>query len=209
MNACEALKVHVTATNVRTGQPKVFGPGELTIDAVLASACLPQMHAAVVIDGEEYWDGGFTGNPALYPLLAEAATPDIVVIQINPIRREEPPRSAREIINRVNEISFNSSLVKELRAIALLQRVATARNLDLGRYGDTFLHLIHADAEVQDLSASSKMNAEWEYLQFLFEHGRGWADAWLAESYERIGVESTLDLDGLFGSGHMPDPEAS
>ena len=209
VNACETLKVHVTATNVRTGQPKVFGPGELTIDAVLASACLPQMHAAVVIDGEEYWDGGFTGNPALYPLLAEAATPDIVVIQINPIRREEPPRSAREIINRFNEISFNSSLVKELRAIALLQRVAIARNLDLGRYGHTFLHLIHADAEVQDLSASSKMNAEWEYLQFLFERGRGWADAWLAESFDRIGVESTLDLDGLFGSGHMPDPEAS
>lgn len=206
VNACETLKVHVTATNVRTGQPKVFGPGELTIDAVLASACLPQMHAAIVIDGEEYWDGGFTGNPALYPLLADAATPDIVVIQINPIRRDAPPRTAREIINRVNEISFNSSLVKELRAIALLQRVATARNLDLGRYGDTFLHLIHADAEVQDLSASSKMNAEWEYLRFLFERGRGWADDWLAESFDRIGVESTLDLDDLFGSGHMPDP---
>ena len=206
VNACEALKVHVTATNVRTGQPKVFGPGELTIDAVLASACLPQMHAAIVIDGEEYWDGGFTGNPALYPLLADANTPDIVVIQITPIRRDAPPRTAREIINRVNEISFNSSLVKELRAIALLQRVATARNLDLGRYGDTFLHLIHADAEVQDLSASSKMNAEWEYLRFLFERGRGWADDWLAESFDRIGVESTLDLDDLFGSGHMPDP---
>lgn len=206
VNACETLKVHVTATNVRTGQPKVFGPGELTIDAVLASACLPQVHAAVEIDGEEYWDGGFTGNPALYPLLADADTPDIVVVQINPIRRDAPPRSAREIINRVNEISFNSSLVKELRAIALLQRVATARDLDLGRYGHTFLHLIHVDTEVQDLSASSKMNAEWDYLRFLFERGRNWADSWLADSFDRIGVESTLDLDGLFGSGHMPEP---
>lgn len=206
VNACDALKVHVTATNVRSGQPKIFGSGGLTVEMVLASACLPQMHAAVEIDGEEYWDGGFTGNPALFPLLTLEETPDIVVVQINPIRRETPPRSARDIINRVNEISFNSSLVKELRTIALLQNVAKERNLDLGLYGHTYLHLIHVDTEVQDLSASSKMNAEWDYLLFLFERGRGWADAWLAESFDRIGVESTLDLDGLFGSGHMPEP---
>jgi NTE family protein len=135
VNACPDVRVYVTATNVRTGQPRVFGPGEVTIDAVMASACLPQMHPAVEIDGEAYWDGGFTGNPALYPLVARHDAPDIVVVQINPIVRHALPRSAREIINRVNEISFNSSLVKELRTIALMQRVAAERGLDLGPYG--------------------------------------------------------------------------
>ena len=207
VNATDDLAVYVAATNVRTGQPKVFGPGDLTIDSVLASACLPQMQAGVEIDGEEYWDGGFTGNPALYPLLARDGAADIVVVQINPFRREALPRSAREIINRVNEISFNSSLVKELRTIAYLQRVAADRNIDLGRYSGAYLHLIHVDTEVEDLAASSKMNAEWTYLEFLFGRGRSWADDWLRDNFDSIGVSTTLDLEGMFGAGHLPDPE--
>jgi NTE family protein len=130
-----------------------------------------------------------------------------VVVQINPIVRHEVPRSARDIINRVNEISFNSSLIKELRAIALAQRAA-GREAGLGDYGRTFLHLIHADEEVQDLSASSKLNAEWDYLRLLFDRGRGWAAGWLEANFESIGVRSTLDLEELYGDAHLPAPEA-
>ncbi|WP_145105887.1 patatin-like phospholipase family protein [Cereibacter sediminicola] len=206
VNALPGLRVHVTATNVRTGRPRVFNPGEISADAVLASACLPQMFPAVEIDGEAYWDGGFTGNPALYPLLISEDSPDIVVVQINPLVRSVLPRSAREIMNRVNEISFNSSLVKELRAIGLMQRVAEAKGIDLGTYTRTYLHLIHTDLEVQDLVASSKLNAEWDYLRKLFDLGRGWADGWLEENFVHIGRRSTLDLDSLEGDAHLPIP---
>jgi NTE family protein len=206
INAAKTPRVYVTATNVRTGRPRVFQPGELSTEAVLASACLPQMFPAVEIDGEAYWDGGFTGNPALYPLLSSRTSPDIVVVQINPLVRQDLPRTARDIMNRVNEISFNSSLVKELRAIGMLQRVATSRGIDLGVYTDTFLHLIHTHVEVEELVASSKLNAEWSYLQLLFEKGRGWADLWLAENFDSIGRCSTLDLDSLQGDAHLPVP---
>jgi NTE family protein len=209
VNRCPDVHVYVTATNVRTGRPRIFGQGEVTVDSVMASACLPQMFPAVEIDGEAYWDGGFSGNPALYPLVANGAAPDIVVVQINPIVRHDLPRRAREIMNRVNEVSFNSSLVKELRAIAIMQRVARAaeaKGLDLRPYSEIFLHLIHVDAEVQDLSASSKLNAEWSYLQLLFERGRSWAEAWLDESYDAIGKASTLNLEELFGDAHLPAP---
>ena len=193
VNSCPDVEVFVTATNVRTGRPRIFGQGEVTIDAVLASACLPQMFPAVEIDGEAYWDGGFTGNPALYPLL-DLETPDIVVVQINPIIRRDLPFTARDIINRVNEISFNSSLIKEIRAYEMIQSLAEERGVDFGAYSHTYFHMIHAEAEVQDLSASSKLNAEWEYLQLLFERGRSWADLWLTQNFDRIGVESTLDI---------------
>ena len=204
VNACPDMRVYVTATNVRTGRPRIFGQGEVTIDSVMASACLPQMYPAVEIDGEAYWDGGFVGNPALYPLVRSEATPDVLIVQINPLVRHELPRRARDIINRVNEISFNSSLIKELRTIALMQRFIATTNTDLRTYGRTYLHLIHVDTEVQDLSASSKLNAEWSYLQLLFERGRSWADAWLMQNFDRIGVATTIDLDGLFGEEEAP-----
>jgi NTE family protein len=206
VNALPDLSVHVTATNVRTGQARVFGPGEVTVDAVLASACLPQMFPAVEIEGEAYWDGGFSGNPALYPLLTSVQAPDILVVQINPIIRTELPRTARDIMNRVNEISFNSSLLKELRAIGLMQRVAAERGLDLGVYTDTYLHLIHTDIEVKDLVASSKLNAEWSYLRMLFKLGRDWAKDWLDENFDAIGHRSTLDLDAMIGDHKLPAP---
>jgi NTE family protein len=206
VNQSGELCVFVTATNVRTGQPRVFGPGALSAEAVVASACLPHMFPAVEIDGEAYWDGGYSGNPALYPLLISAVSPDILVVQINPIRRAALPRTAREIMNRINEISFNSSLVKELRAISLMQRVAEAKGIDLGSYTHTYLHLIHTDLEVKDLVASSKLNAEWAYLRMLFDLGRGWADEWLAANFEAIGQRSTLDLDALEGPECLPVP---
>ena len=207
VNAQCELAVHVTATNVRTGRSRVFGPGELGTEPVLASACLPQMFPAIEIDGEAYWDGGFSGNPALYPLLSSPVSPDIVVVQINPIERASLPRTARDIMNRVNEISFNSSLLKELRAIGLMQRVAAAQGVDLGVYTHTYLHLIHTDLEVKDLVASSKLNAEWGYLRLLFDLGRKWADDWLEQNFDAIGNRSTLELDELEGDASLPLPD--
>lgn len=200
VNRCRDIAVHVTATHVRTGRARIFSRGEVTVDAVMASACLPQISRAVEIEGEAYWDGGFSGNPALMPLVTSKASPDIVIVQINPVVRVSTPRSAREIINRVNEISFNTSLIKELRMIHLMQQVIEAKGVDLGPAGQTYLHLIHTDAEVQDLAASSKLNAEWAYLQLLFDRGRGWAERWLDAHFDAIGTRSTLDLDAWFAA---------
>jgi len=208
VNRCRAIAVHVTATHVRTGRARIFSRGEVTLDSVMASACLPQLYPAVIIDGEAYWDGGYSANPALMPLVASPASPDIVVVQINPIVRHSEPVSAREIINRVNEISFNTALIKELRAIALMQQMLDANagkvGLDLGAAARTFVHLIHTDTEVQDLAASSKMNAEWSYLRMLFDRGRNWAENWLDQHFDSIGKASSFDLEAFFD-----DPAAS
>lgn len=199
VNRCRKLTVHVTATHVKTGRARIFSRGEVTIDAVMASACLPQLYPAVEIEGEPYWDGGFSANPALMPLVNSHESPDIVIVQINPIVRHEAPVSAREIINRVNEISFNTSLIKELRAIALMQRLlADNKEVDAGPAGRTFIHLIHTDAEVQDLAASSKLNAEWSYIDKLFRRGRSWAEAWLEANFDALGERSSFDLETFF-----------
>lgn len=203
VNGCRKVQVFVTATNVRTGRPRIFARGDVTVDSVLASACLPQMYPAVEIGGEAYWDGGFSGNPALYPLVDARASRDIVVVQINPIVRRELPKSARDIINRVNEVSFNSSLIKELRAIVMTQNMMLEAGVDLG-HRETYLHIIHTDEEVKDLAASSKLNAEWAYLEMLFERGRGWASAWLDSHYDAIGNRSTLDLEEVFEDAPRP-----
>ena len=200
VNAPGGIVSHINATNVRSGLPRVFDTGEITADAVLASACLPQMYKAVEIHGEAYWDGGFSANPALYPLVASAASPDIVIVQINPFHRQALPRTARDIINRANEISFNTSLIKELRTLALVQKAAGAAGGDLGAAAAdrVFLHMVHVDEEVQDLAASSKLNAEWGYLRELFERGRRWADLWLRDNFDSIGRASTFDVQELF-----------
>ncbi len=204
VNACAKTKVFVTATNVRTGRGRVFRQGELSVDTIMASACLPFMFKPVEIGGEAYWDGGYIGNPALYPLVDDPACRDIVIVQINPMRREELPNSAREIMNRVNEISFNSSLIKELRAIHLLHQLIDAEGLETERYRDVRLHIIHTADEVQHLEASSKLNAEWEYLTYLFERGRGWAGAWLDAHFDDLEKRSTIDLDELFADTFKP-----
>jgi len=198
VNRCRDIAVHVTATHVNTGRARIFSRGEVTLDSVMASACLPQMFPAVEIDGEAYWDGGFSANPALMPLINSKASNDIVIVQINPIVRHETPTTARDIINRVNEISFNTALIKELRAIDMMQRFVTAKGIDLGAQGQTYMHLIHADTEVQDLAASSKMNAEWSYLQKLHERGRSWAEGWLEAHFDQIGNGSSFDLEAYF-----------
>ena len=204
VNACRKLKVFVTATNVRTGRGRIFRQGELSVDTVMASACLPFLFRPVEIDGEAYWDGGYIGNPALYPLVDDPVCRDIVIVQINPMRRDKLPGTAREIMNRVNEITFNAALIKELRTLHLLHQLIELEGLESERYRDVRVHIIHAAEEVQHLEASSKLNAEWEYLTYLFERGRGWADAWLDEHFDDLGRRQTLDLDDLFADTFKP-----
>ncbi|SEO73998.1 patatin-like phospholipase family protein [Aquisalimonas asiatica] len=204
VNHCSKTKVFVTATNVRTGRPHIFRQPGLTADAVMASACLPFMYDAVTIDGEAYWDGGYTGNPALYPLVEDQGCRDLVVVQINPLVRETLPLGGRDILNRLNEITFNSSLVKELRSIHLLQQLIDAEGLKLESYRAMRLHLIHAEKEVETLGASSKLNAEWSFLTTLFDKGRAWADHWLTEHFDDIGERATFDLDQLFQDSFRP-----
>ncbi|MCS6932464.1 MAG: patatin-like phospholipase family protein [Acetobacteraceae bacterium] len=205
VNACDAARVFVTATNVRTGLPKVFRQGEITLDAVMASACLPNLFKAVEIEGEAYWDGGFMGNPALFPLVDESDCRDLVIVQINPIRRDRVPTSAAEILNRMNEITFNASLIKELRAIALLRRMIAAEGLEHERYRDMRLHRIGGEG-LEHLSVSSKFNAEWAFLLHLHDLGRAAADRWLTETFDDLGVRSTFDPVALFDET-LRDPE--
>ncbi len=204
VNACRKVKVYVTATNVRTGRAHVFRQPQLSVDAVMASACLPFMFDAVTIDGEAYWDGGYSGNPALYPLVDDPSCQDLIVVQINPMTRQQLPTTAREVLNRINEITFNSALIKELRSIHLLHQLIDAESLQLERYRAMRLHLIHAEREVEALSASSKLNAEWSFLTRLRDQGYGWADAWLREHFDDLGARSTFDLDELFADAFRP-----
>lgn len=204
VNHCARVKVFVTATNVRTGRARTFTQPEISVETVMASACLPFLFQAVEIEGEAYWDGGYVGNPALYPLVEDTATRDLIVVQINPMVRRELPRTGRDIVNRLNEITFNSSLIKELRAIQLLHQLIDAEGLESERYRDIYVHLIHAHEELKDLDASSKLNAEWAYLTYLKDRGRSWAQSFLDRHFDDLGVRSTFDLESLFTDSFHP-----
>ncbi len=204
VNACRKIKIYITATNVRTGRAHIFRQPNVTVDTLMASACLPFLHDAVEINGEAYWDGGYSGNPALFPLVDDQGCRDLMVVQINPLVREKLPATAREIVNRVNEITFNSSLIKELRSIQLLHQLIEAEGLELERYRAMRLHLIHAEHEVEQMSASSKMNAEWGFLSKLRDKGYDMADQWLDRNFDDIGERSTFDLDAMFDDTFRP-----
>ncbi|TYC70072.1 patatin-like phospholipase family protein [Stappia sp. BW2] len=195
VNECEHMKIFVAATNVFTGKIRVFSEKEVTLDAVMASACLPQVFQAVEIDGEPYWDGGYMGNPPLYPLFYGTDTPDVMLIQINPIERRNVPKTAREIVNRLNEITFNSTLLRELRAIDFVTRLVEEGKLSGEEYMKVKMHRISA-GELKPLQASSKMNAEWAFLTDLKELGRKTAQEWLERHYDDIGKRSTIDVKG-------------
>jgi NTE family protein len=195
---CRAFSLFISATNVETGKVKVFDRESLTADMVMASACLPTMFQAVIIDGTPYWDGGYMGNPALFPFHYGSPASDIVVIQINPIIRKGVPKSAQEIQNRINEISFNSSLLKELRAIDFVRRLVEEGHLTDRRYRATRVHIIENEEAMKPLGASSKMNAEWAFLTHLRDLGRDTAEAWLDRNYAELGRRSTVDLREMF-----------
>lgn len=194
--AASPVKVFVTATNVRTGRPRVFRNAELTPDALLASACLPMMFQAIEIGGEAYWDGGFSGNPTISPLVRESDAHDTILVQINPVERPGTPRSARDILNRENEIAFNAPLLKELRMIALLRRVADAGDCEGARWAAMRLHRIASPAML-DLGYSSKLNAEWAFFLMLRDEGRRCAETFLEQHGNDLGRRASVDLDTL------------
>lgn len=191
---CTDLKLFVAATNVHTGRVRIFPHKELTMDSLLASACIPDVFKPILIDGTPYWDGGFMGNPPLFPLFYETDTADTLIVQINPIVRKETPLNAREIVNRVNEITFNASLLKEIRAVRFVTRLIEDGKLDPEEYMRVRLHRI-ASPDLQPLSASSKMNAEWEFLMHLYKIGETTAEEWLDAHYDDIGERDSIDLD--------------
>ena len=190
------IKLFITATNVRTGRGRIFRNGEITPDVLLASACLPTLFQAIEIDGDPYWDGGYVGNPTITPLIRESDASDTILVQINPRERPGTPRSASEILNRLNEVSFNAALMKELRMMALLRQVADPGTGEGARWAGMRTHRIMTEMMV-DLGYSSKMIAEAAFLEMLRDEGRRATSAFLAEHADDIGHRSTTDLDVL------------
>jgi NTE family protein len=187
-------KVFLCATHVYTGKLKVFSSEELKPECVLASACLPFLHQAVEVDGEYYWDGGFIGNPVLFPLIYECKTPDIVVIQLNPTHRPHLPTTSRDISDRLNEITCNASLVREMRSIAFISKLIDDGLLDSKAVKRLHIHLIRNEEVFQELGFSSKLNSDWDFLTHLFNTGRETADAWIKKNYDNVGVKTTADI---------------
>ena len=191
------LKLFVCATNVRSGKVRIFDNDEITADALLASACLPQLFKAVEIDGEAYWDGGFMGNPALYPLFYHADSRDIIIVHVNPIRRDEIPTTPAALANRVNEISFNSSLLREMRAIEFAARMVEQGWLKdeyASRVRKMLIHSIRDDAAMSGLSLSSKLSPDHAFLKRLHDYGQAATRAWLDQHVDALGRRSSVDL---------------
>ncbi|HEX4407153.1 MAG TPA: patatin-like phospholipase family protein [Xanthobacteraceae bacterium] len=195
-----AVKLFLCASNVRSGKVKIFRNNEITSSAVLASGCLPFLFQAVEIDGESYWDGGYMGNPAIYPLIYGCESADVVIVHINPIERDEIPRTAAHILNRLNEISFNSSLMREMRAIAFVTKLIDAGGVADGdkKLKRILVHSIEAEALMKDLGVVSKLNVDWRFLTYLRDLGRERADEWLKANFDKLNVESSIDIQDKY-----------
>ena len=191
-----SIKLFITATSVRTGRGRIFRNAEISADVLLASACLPTMFQAIEIDGEYYWDGGYAGNPTITPLVRESDAHDTILVQINPRERTDIPRTANDVLNRLNEISFNSPLMKELRMIAVLRQIADPGHGEGARWAGMRMHRIWTD-KLATFGASSKLNAEWEFVAMLKDIGRRSADEFLELHAADLGTRSTTDLDIL------------
>lgn len=197
--------LYVCATRVRNGKIRIFKDAEIGPDALMASACLPTVFQAVEIDDAEtgrreaFWDGGYTGNPALFPLFEKKLPGDIVIININPLERDDTPVTVQQIQNRINEISFNSSLLRELRAIELVQRLLDDGTIPEGRMARVRVHMIADDDLMADLSVATKMMPNPTVIAALKKAGRVSADAFLRDHIDKVGVESSVDLRGMFG----------
>ena len=192
------VKLFISATNVRSGKNRIFCHDEVSVDVLLASACLPFVFQAVEIDGEPYWDGGYMGNPAIYPLIYRCAAPDIVIIQVNPLTREALPKTAPEILDRVNEISFNSTLLREMRAIAFVTKLIDEGALNPKDYKRLNVHMIEAQDEMSRLGVESKLNTSRDFLDGLRETGRRAANDWLDAHFDDIGERPSIDIGAMF-----------
>jgi NTE family protein len=200
VRSCNKLQLFISATSVRNGQVKRFDRTRLTVEKVMASACLPYIFQAVEVDGEDYWDGGYAGNPILYPFAYHSDARDVVIVQINPLTCQKTPKTARDILNRVNEITFNASLLHELRAIDFVARLLDEGSLDPKRYRKMFIHLISDEKGFDPLNASSKLNTEWPFLKHLHAMGYAAASSFLREHFDCLGDHSSMNVrDVLHG----------
>lgn len=203
------MKLFISATNVRTGKVRVFMNHELSLDVIMASCCLPFLFRAVEIDGEAYWDGGYMGNPSLFPFWYHTKADDIAVVHITPLERDEIPKTAPEIMNRIHEISFNSSLLREFRAVHFVKKLIKEDWLREERKHELRnirIHSIRSEKALTEFSVSSKLNTEWPYLLHLRDLGRETAEHWMEETFPAIGSHSTVDLEREFlalGSHHI------
>ena len=193
VHQCKSMKLYIAATNVVTGGVKVFAGDEITLDSVMASACLPTLYKAVEIDGVPYWDGGYTGNPVLTPFITECDSRDVLIVQINPQHRAGTPETSHAILDRLNEITFNASLFREIDAIKFVTRHLRDGTLKGDAFRDVYLHRLGGGAVAEGWSAASKISASWEFLQHLFEQGRAEMDGWLAAHFDDLGVKDTLE----------------
>lgn len=194
LRSCRSIRLFVTATRVRDGLPRYFECGDITVEALLASACLPQIFQAVEIDGDAYWDGGYLGNPSLWPLVRHCGSRDVLIVQVNPMAREGTPKTAIDIVDRLNEITFNASLMAEVHSLETINRLLRAHKLSDDRYREIFLHLIPADDGLCGLQASSKLNGDWDFLLTLKARGREAAAAWLQAHEQDLGARSSLSI---------------
>ena len=192
------IKLFLSATNVRTGKVRMFENHEIGPDQVLASGCLPFMFQTVEIDGEGYWDGGYMGNPAIFPLIYGSETNDVVIVHINPLNRNEIPKSAKDIMNRINEISFNSSLMREMRAIAFVSHLIDDGQLQDDKHRRMLIHSIQDEEFMNSLGVTSKLNPDWGFMKELKEVGRASATKWLDEHFADVGVRSSTDIHSAF-----------
>jgi len=191
-----ALKLFVCATDVQTAKVKIFAGKELHVEHILASTCLPLLMQAVEVDGEYYWDGMYSGNPAIYPLVYECESRDIMLVHVTPAERPGIPTTSPAIMNRMQEISSNTSLIREMRMIGSYNKL-----IEKGRMGGgkrMLMHVIEAQDFIRAFSWSSRLNADWDFLQHLYNMGRAQADQWLEVNFDHLGVESTVDLDSRY-----------
>lgn len=204
INSDAGPRVFLSATNVRTGRSKIFRQPDLSADTVMASACLPHVFKAVEIDGEAYWDGGYMGNPPLFPLVDETDALDTIFVQVNPFERSDIPTTPYEIENRLNEITFNASLMRDLRALGYLWEVIQHEGLDRAAYNDGHMHRIHATQAMSELRVSSKMNTEMEFLECLFELGRDTTEEWIKTTWSDVGKKTTWRAKEIFEESVRP-----
>lgn len=198
LRACNKTKLFVCATNVKKCRAKVFDLKQISLDAVMASACLPFLFKAVTIDGEDYWDGGYMGNPPIFPLIDGTDCSDIMIIQVNPINIKETPKTVVEIRDRINEITFNSSLMLEMRRVNFVEKLLDSGFDYDGKMRHLRFHAINPEEHIAELNISSKLNAQADFIGYLYDLGRTYASDWLNVNYESIGVNSTVSIEDVY-----------
>ena len=194
----DTVKLFVAATNVLNGRLRVFEQHEISAKSVMASACLPLLFQAVEIDNEFYWDGGYSGNPPIFPVIYAGGCRDVLIVQLNPVNIAEVPKSSRAILDRVSTLSFNSSLMREMRAIQFVSDLLDIGELDKEKYQRIYIHTIDAETELAEFTVSSKLNPDWDFLTYLHDLGRRKGKSFLIDHFDKIGVESSTNIREKF-----------